>query len=112
MTHIVFILVGLFTIALVWYYRLAVAPQVPAEIQRLPPSLRPSSPFMFVITIVLTVFVGLLVLFEAFLLLSGDPGDYGSTTLAVLILLLDLLLIAAIVRLRRRVARWAQRVEP
>jgi len=113
MTHVLSIIVGLFTIALAWYYRLAVAPRIPTEeAQRMPSYLRAGSPFVWIITIVLTVFVGLIVLFDLFLLVSGDAGDYGSNTTTIVFVLFDLLLIAIIVRIRRRIGPSAQRVEP
>jgi ABC-type Na+ efflux pump permease subunit len=109
LSHVLSIVVGLFTIALVWYYRLAVTPRVSAEeVQRMPAYLRPGTPTVWITTIVVTVLLGLTVLFAFFLLLTGDPEDYGSNTSTILFVLLDLLLIGVILRIRRRAARSAQ----
>jgi uncharacterized membrane protein len=109
LSHVLSIVVSLFTIALVWYYRLAVTPRVSAaEVQRMPVYMRPGTPTVWITTIVLTVLLGLNVLFALFLLLTGDPEDYGSNTFTILMVLLDLLLIWVIVRILRRSARSAQ----
>jgi ABC-type Na+ efflux pump permease subunit len=109
LSHVLSLVVSFFTIALVWYYRLAVTPRVSAdEVQRMPAYLRPGTPTVWITTIVVTVLLGLNGLFALFLLLTGDPEDYGSNTSMILFVLLDLLLIVVTVRILRRAARSAQ----
>ena len=108
LSHVLTILVSLLTIALIWFYRLAVTPRVSAEeVQRMPAYLRPGTPTVWITTIVVTVLLGLNALFALFLLLTADPEDYGSNTSTILFVLLDLLLIWVIVRIWRRTARSA-----
>jgi len=112
-THLLNIVLGLLAIGLVWYYRLVVAPRIPAaETQRTPSHLRGGSHFGFVLTIILSILVGFLVLFELFLLVGRDPGDYGNTSTLIVLALFDLLFIALIVRIRQRIDRSARGVEP